>query len=119
MIRDARDYLVDILRSIDEVLEFTRGFTFEDFIVDVKTRNAVIRSLEVLGEATKQIPDVVRERANSVPWKRMAGMRDKLIHEYFGIDLGIVWVVVNEELPPLRPNIENLLAELSQQIEDS
>jgi uncharacterized protein with HEPN domain len=112
MIRDYCDYLEDILISIDETAEFTSGMTFEAFTRDRKTINAVVRSLEVLGEAAKHIPDELRAKAPSVPWKYMSGMRDKLIHEYSGVDLSIVWAVIEEELPPLRPEIERLLTTL-------
>lgn len=71
--------------------------------------------LQELGEAAKQVPENVRRLAPDVPWKRMAGMRDKLIHQYFGVDLAIVWTVVKEELPPLRPRIQKLLRDLDSQ----
>ena len=112
MTRDYRDYLKDILGAIDETAEFTTGMTFEDFEQDRKTIRAVLRNLEVLGEAAKQIPDDLRAKAPDVPWRLMAGMRDKLIHEYFGVDLSIVWSVIKEELPPLHPKIERLLIKL-------
>lgn len=81
MKRDWGDYLADILQSIAEVRVFTRGMTYKSFAKDRKTINAVIRSLEVMGEAAKRIPDEVRTNHPEIPWKRMAGMRDKLIHE--------------------------------------
>ena len=115
MIRDYRDHLEDILASLDETREFTEGMSFEAFTQDRKTVNAVIRSLEVIGEAAKHIPENLRAKAPGVPWKYMAGMRDKLIHEYFGVDLGIVWTVVKDELPPLRPEIERLFETLEQE----
>ena len=110
MKRDYRDYLKDILTAIDESAEFTREMTFDAFMHDKKTINAVVRSLEVIGEAAKNIPEDLRSKAAEIPWKYMAGMRDKLIHEYFGVDLSIVWTVIHSELPPLRPGIERLLA---------
>jgi uncharacterized protein with HEPN domain len=71
----------------------------------------VVRSLEVIGEAAKKMPDSMREKYPEIPWKRMTGMRDKLIHEYFGIDLEIVWEVVTNELPPIKPLIQKVLEE--------
>lgn len=109
--RDFTDYIKDILISMQDVEEFTSGITFEDFLQDKKTIKAVIRSLEVLGEAAKKIPDDIKARYPRIPWKRMAGMRDKLIHEYFGVDLQIVWNVVKQELPPVKPAIEELVRE--------
>jgi uncharacterized protein with HEPN domain len=85
--RDYRDYLEDILAAIDDSAEFTRDISFEAFIQDRKTVNAVVRSLEVLGEAARRIPDHLRAEVPDVPWKYMAGMRNKLIHEYCGVDL--------------------------------
>jgi len=107
--RELGDYIQDILEALGEVEEFTAGMQFEDFVEDKKTVNAVVRSLEVIGEATKRIPDSLREKYSEIPWKRMAGMRDKLIHAYFGIDLEIVWEVVNTELPPTKHLIQKVL----------
>lgn len=115
MKRDYRDYLEDVLTAVDETAEFTRGISFEEFTDDPKTINAVLRSLEVLGEAAKGIPDDVRAKAPGVPWKYMAGMRDKLIHEYFGVDLSIVWTVIKSELPPVRSEIQALMAKLEKE----
>jgi uncharacterized protein with HEPN domain len=112
MNRDWGDYLDDILQAIAEVRAFTRGFTYKSFSKDRRTINAVIRSLEVLGEAAKRIPEDVRANHPEIPWKRMAGMRDKLIHEYSGVDLEMVWDVAYEELPPLKPLLEELKKEL-------
>ncbi len=102
------DYIADILAAIKETEEFTRGMSYKTFSSDKKTINAVIRSLEIMGEAAKRVPDHVKEKYPDIPWKRMAGMRDKLIHEYSGVDLEIVWTVVKEELPPIKPFIEKL-----------
>jgi len=112
MRRTYLDYVLDILSSIDEVIEFVEGLNFEGFVKDRKTVNAVIRSLEVMGEAVKKIPVEVRDRYPNIPWKHIAGMRDKLIHEYHGVDLEIVWKVIKEEIPPLRPAFERVLKDL-------
>ena len=93
MKREIRDYLTDILESIKDAGDFTRNIDFEGFKNDRKTNNAVIRSLKVLGEAAKNIPQDVKDKYPDKPWKRMTGMRDKLIHEYHGVDLEIVWKV--------------------------
>ena len=112
MTRKWRDYIGDILASIQEVEDFTQGMQYDSFAGDRKTVNAVVRSLEVMGEAAKRVPDDVRQRYPDVPWKRMTGMRDKLIHEYSGVDLEIVWGVVKTELPPVKPLIEQILRDL-------
>jgi len=111
MTRTLRDYLEDMWNAAKEVLEFTKGMSFEEFRRDRKTVNAVIRSLEVLGEAAKKIPENVRAKYPDVPWREIAGMRDKLIHEYHGVDLQIVWKTVQNEIPPLLPILERMATE--------
>jgi uncharacterized protein with HEPN domain len=111
--RDYRDYLQDMIDSIGDIENFTAGLDFEAFSQDRKTSNAVTRSVEVIGEAAKKIPDRTRKQYPVIPWKKMAGMRDKLIHEYFGIDLEILWKVAKEDLPPLKAPISKILEDLS------
>lgn len=106
---EVTDYLEDIVNAIAEVEEFIQGMSYDDFAADRKTINAVIRSLEVLGEATKHIPATVRKKHPDIPWKNMAAMRDVLIHNYMGVDLKTVWKVVKERLPGLKPLVERLL----------
>ncbi len=106
------DYVKDIIDSIKDIEKFTKGMNFEDFKKDKKTVNAVIRSLEVIGEAAKNISQDLKDKFSDIPWKEMAGMRDKLIHEYHGVDLEIVWTVMKEELPPLKPKIEKVLKDV-------
>ncbi len=91
---------------------FVSDCTFEDFIEDIKTQYAVIRALEIIGEAAKNIPDDVRQKYPAVPWKDLAGIRDKLIHAYFGVDLEVVWLSVKEGIPEVKPVIESLLIKL-------
>ena len=114
MTRTWGDYVADIRTAIHEIAAFIDGLTKDVFVNDRKTVNAVIRSLEVMGEAAKRIPEDVRAQHPDIPWKRMAGMRDKLIHEYSGVDLDTVWLVITEELPPLRPLVERLAKNLGE-----
>lgn len=100
------DYIQDVLDSIDDIEDFVKGIPFEEFVNDKKTTNAVVRSLEIIGEATKNIPSEIREKYPEIPWKKMAGMRDKLIHEYSGVNLAIVWETIQQDIPPLRPQIK-------------
>lgn len=87
MTRDLRLFLDDIIEAITKIEGYTQGQSFDEFYQDSKTVDAVIRNFEVIGEATKNIPDDVRVNYPQIPWKEMAGMRDKLIHEYFGVNL--------------------------------
>lgn len=106
--REIADYLDDIRTAIAEAKEFTASMTYEEFAADRKTINAVIRSLEVLGEATKHIPAAFRRKHPAVPWVKMAGMRDVLIHDYMGVDLKAVWRVVQERLTELKLLMDQL-----------
>ena len=110
--RSALDYLDDILDAAGKIETFTRGMSYEEFSGDDKTVYAVTRALEVIGEATTCIPRQVRERYPSLPWSEMAGMRDKLIHAYFGINRAIIWRTVRDDIPPLRPAVQRLLDDL-------
>ena len=115
MTRDFTDYITDIIDSVAEITEFIEGLDYEMFSEDRKTTNAVIRSLEVIGEAAAKIDQDLRDRYPEIPWVRMAGMRNKLIHEYFGVDLEIVWEVCTAEIPPLKPSLKKMLKELENQ----
>lgn len=102
----------DILESIDLIEQFVAGMELEDFKKDVKTSDAVIKRFENIGEATKNIPEDVKMRYKEVPWKEMAGMRDKLIHFYFGVKHELVWAAVKNRLPLIKLLIEKLLVDL-------
>jgi len=110
--RDYRDYLKDILDSINDIGDFIRDMSFEEFRKDKKTINAVVRSIEVIGEATKKISRALKDKHKDVPWKKMAGMRDRLIHEYFGIDAEILWKTAKNDIPPLKQSVQNILKSL-------
>lgn len=112
-IREAKDYVKDIYDAIEAAEDwFASGWTFEDFAADRKTQFAVIRALEIIGEATKNIPYEAREKYPSVPWKDLAGIWDKLIHAYFGVNLKVVWLSVKEGIPEAKPDIKRILDEM-------
>jgi len=107
--RDYRDYLQDILDAINDIESFVDNMTYKEFIKDRKTLNAVIRSIEIIGEASKNIPESTKTNNRELPWKQMAGMRDKLIHAYFGIDTETLWKAAKENIPPLKQSIQEIL----------
>jgi len=107
-----QDYLIDILESIKDITDFTDGMTFDQFSVDRKTVKAVIRCLEIIGEAANKIPNNVREKYPEVPWTEIVGMRNRLIHEYFGVDVNIIWQTIQEDIKPLYISIKKLSDEL-------
>ena len=96
-------------------MEDIEGFTFEAFTRDKRTQYAVIRALEVMGEAAKHIPEDIRQRYPEIPWREIAGMRDKLIHDYIGIEMETVWLVVKRHIPAFRPSIQQVLSEIKAQ----
>jgi len=109
MKKELLDYVEDIVEAMDDAVRFVEGVEYDDFVKDRKTVYAVTRAIEIIGEAVKKIPDTVKNRYPKVPWKRMAGMRDKLIHEYFGVDLRRVWNTVKKDIPNLKPLFEKIL----------
>ncbi len=103
MPRDSRAYLDDILDAASAIRQYTGELNREAFAADRKTVDAVLRNFEVIGEAVKQLPEDVRSAHPDVEWQKIAGLRDILIHAYFGVDLDIIWDVVSNKLPALEP----------------
>jgi uncharacterized protein with HEPN domain len=114
MSHSGREYLQHILDEIDYLQESSRGLTRETFLQSATLRRSFVRSLEIVGEAAKQVPRELRKRAQEIEWKAMAGMRDRLIHGYFGVDYDLVWEVVTTKIPPLRETIVRLLTEVGE-----
>lgn len=107
--RGDKDYLADMLEALERVQQYTEGYTFDQFVNDSKTQDAVVRNLEIIGEAAKQISASIKKPYVDIPWKLLAGVRDRLIHHYFGINYEIVWRIITEELPTVAANVRKVL----------
>jgi len=110
--RADKDYIKDVLDAIKKIEEFIDGMDYNEFLEDVKTQYAVVRALEIIGEAVKNISDKLKKKYPEIPWKAIAGMGDKLIHAYFGVDWEVVWLTVKKDIPKIKPVFEKLLNEV-------
>jgi len=110
MKREYEDYLRDMLENAEKALSFVQGLDYDGFCKDDKALYAVIRALEIIGEAARQIPEKVRESNPETPWREIAGMRNKLTHEYFGVNTKVIWRTVHEDLPVIIPALRKMLA---------
>lgn len=106
--RTDNDYLAHIKEAVKRTSLYTEKMTYEEFLGDIKTQDAVIRNIEIIGEAVKNLSEELRNRYTEIKWKSLAGMRDKLIHHYFGVNFSIVWKVAKEELPDIGRQIEKI-----------
>ncbi len=108
MNREYSDFLRDMLENAQRAIQFTAGMDYETFAKDDKTIYAVIRAVEIIGEAAANIPEKVRSEYPGIPWREVKGMRNKLVHHYFGINVEVVWQTIHEDLPILIDALKNI-----------
>lgn len=112
MKKDVNIFILHILDNINEVQKFTDGIGLEEFMKDKKTAYATVKAIEIIGEAVKNIPQSFKKEHKEIEWKKVAGTRDKLIHEYFGVDLKLCFRIVKEDIPDLKKKISKIIEEL-------
>lgn len=115
MKKDPKIFLRHILESIKKIEEFTRGVSRDEFFDLIQVQDAVIRRIEIIGEATKNLPEKFRQKHKDVPWSELARTRDKLIHGYFGIDLDLTFDIVRRDLPKLKEKVSKILEEIEEE----
>ncbi len=108
--RDWKILCEDILESISKCQTYTANLSFEDFSIQSIVIDAVTRNLEIIGEAANQVPKEIQDKFPEIPWRKIIGLRNRVIHEYFGVDISIIWFIVKNELPTLKKNIEFILS---------
>lgn len=110
--RDWKVFINDILKCAERIVDYTSGYDFEKFVFDIKTYDAVLRNLEIIGEAVKNIPEDVRKEYEFVEWKKIAGLRDIVIHDYFGVNDDIIWDIVKNKIPQLKNDMLSIKKDL-------
>uniref|UniRef100_A0A831ZYM9 DUF86 domain-containing protein n=1 Tax=Desulfacinum infernum TaxID=35837 RepID=A0A831ZYM9_9BACT len=103
--RTDREFLSDILEAVRRIQSYTARMDYEAFLGGLKTQDAVVRNLEIIGEAAKKLSQEIRQKHSTISWKSMAGVRDRLIHHYFGITLDVVWEIVTADLGPVASQV--------------
>jgi len=111
--KDPRVYLDDILESIEAVESYTSDVTASEFLENRLVQDAVLRRLQIIGEAAKRVPADIRDANSEVPWREMAATRDVVVHDYSGLDLALTWSVATRDLPPVKVHISRIIAALS------
>jgi uncharacterized protein with HEPN domain len=106
--RNDAELIQDISESINRIISYTEKINYEQFKTDLKTQDAVLRNIEIMGEATKLLSEKIKLRHSDIPWKNIAGTRDKLIHDYFGVNIDIVWDIVSNDIPNLRLKLQDI-----------
>lgn len=110
--REYRLLLSDILQAAEDIRNFTQGVSREDFVADEKTRSAVLYKFAVMGEATKLLPDQVRAQYPDIPWRSIAGLRDRVIHGYIGVDYNLLWETIDKKIPVVIAGLHAILDEI-------
>ena len=118
MKRSIEIYIKDIIEYMERAENHIKNFQLDQFLKDDKTCDAVIRCVEVIGEAAKNIPEEIRIIYPSIPWRDLAGMRDKIIHSYFTVDFNTVWLVLKEDIPKLKPMVKKVLEKMEEMEQD-
>lgn len=100
--RDWKILFEDIIGSIKKIEEYIKDISFEDFSVSTIIIDAVVRNIEIIGEASKNIPQEIQNKFTDIPWKKIKGIRNRIVHEYFAVDISIIWFIIQNELQPLK-----------------
>lgn len=111
--RSNHELLVDILECIDKIKRYTQDMSFEQFSGDEKSIDAVVRNFEIIGEAANRVDETIKRKYASVEWRRIIGLRNRIVHEYFGIDLQIIWTIIEENMDAFKFEIEEIIDEVS------